>query len=889
MIIDRSFYSLAGRALFAAMIALLVAGCGGSGSSGLGLSEDEEDGSGQPGGGSVAGSMRVLNALPPGNSGHFSADGQAAGSASGNPADFGENIDDQRFMYWRSEWKPGEFQDISGRSPDFQPRNGVRIYLDEFGVPAVYAEETFDLWFGACYIMAVQRLFLLDGVRRQARGTLAELTGPGTVPQDIQTRVLTYSEAEYQQMFSALSQTARNAANGCVDGANQRIAEVNANPSLLPAEYSVLTSQPQPISVTDILAAGVLMTRFVAAEGGNEMENVIALQDLVAMHGATDGRAIFQDVLWQSDQKAAVTIPSAEADFSNITTPPALRQNVFDSQATWALGVPPELLTGPGTGDAPVPAGLPIRTTGPATASRNTPNPAALAAAAFSDFLGNLHGGSFMVAVHGSKTANGHPILINGPQLGYSYPSLLYEIEVHGAGFHARGATVPGLPVVGIGYGNRIAWGVTTGESKTIDSFIEDTSVGSGPNQYLHDGQVKDMDCRTETVFYRQAPGGVPAGPPVFSVNQEVCRTVHGPVVARTADGNTARSVQYAMWMREVETIEGVIDWQRADNLGEFLQGMRKVTWNENTMYADADGNIAYFHPGLHPRRHQSTDQRFPMRGTGEQDHQGFLSFEETPQIINPAQGYVANWNNKPAAGWGDAVGGNALSEPMGPHRRIVNWFELMDSASDITLEDMIEFDRIAGATDPRGRAFVPLVATALSAGGLPANDAALAQQIVDWDQLHYNPAIDLNDENALDRPGETIFEAFFDALLLELFDGVLPASFFARMEAVGNHEYDVPPLANLALRILDPSSSSIAIRYANWKGGRNNNQIIGDALARARAALETEYGSTNPDDFRRVHHRDNVCSLTGGIVGPCTTMPHQDRGSWNELIGFED
>ncbi len=851
--------------LLLCLLPALLAACGGAGRSSQA--------------GSDAVQMQVRNLLPPGQSGHFSVDGQAVGTLTGDPADFGPHIDDQRLMYWSSEFKDGRFQDISGRQPDISPREGVAIYLDAFGVPAVHADTVTDLWYGAGYVMAQQRLFLMDGVRRQARGTLAELTGPETVPQDIQTRVLTYSEAEYQSMFEGLSETAQQAITGYVAGANAWIAEVNANPELLPAEYVLLSSQPAPLSASDVLAAGVLMTRFVASEGGNEMENVIALKQLEQMHGVTKGRRIFRDLFWVDDPKAAVTIPAPEGVFSNIRTPVSERLAVFEAQADFAVSLPDELLQGPGTGHAPVPA-LPLL-------GKALPDPAGEAARYLQAFLGNLHGGSYMVVLRGEKTANGLPLMYNGPQLGYSYPSLLVELEVHGAGFHARGATVPGLPVIGIGNGQRIAWGLTTGYSKTIDSFIEDTAAGEGPNQYRHAGAVKDMDCRSETVNYRQAPEGVPAGPPVFSEEVEVCRTVHGPVVARSADGSLARSVQYAMWGREVETIEGVIAWQQARNLSQFLEAMRQVTWNENTMYVDADGNIAFFHPGLHPRRHPSTDLRLPNRGTGEQDHLGFMAFEDLPHSINPAQDWLANWNNKPAVGWGDGVGGNAITRPAAPVQRVLNWQRLLAAEDRISMDRLIELDRQAGRLDVRAQAWLPLIRQALASGTLGEDEAALASILAAWDELHYNPDIDIEDENALDRPAETIFDVFVRAMRLLLFSDVLPEDLFERMSAVGNHEYDASPLDNLVLKVLNPGISGIPL-LEDYSQGLPPALWIQQGLLIARAILEAEYGSSDPQDFRRVHHRDNVCSLTGGVIGPCITMPHQDRGSWNEVIGFE-
>ena len=858
--------------------ALTLAACGSS-------SDNDSDtaGGGIRTGGENA-SMQVVNIMPPGQSGHISATGQVQGQLTGNPGDFGPHIDDQRELYWQGQFKPGGFADVSNMTPAFEPRDGVTIYVDDFGVPIVYGDSEADVWFGAGYAMAADRLFLLDGVRRTARGTLAELTGPGDVPADIQTRVLTYTEAEYQAMFDGLSDLAKTAATAYRDGVNARISEVNSNPTLLPVEYVVLTSQPQPITLADILASGVLMTRLVASSGGNEMENVVALRELEAMHGKETGRQIFKDVMWVDDKKASVTVPDGE--FTNIGTPAAQRDAVFEAMADYAATLPLDLLHGPGTGHAPEPSPISVKL----PEGFEWPMDPKLIAKAVKEAprMPQKTSASYQVVINDSKTADGSTLMVNGPQLGYSYPTQLAELEVHGAGYDARGSTVPGLPVVGIGYTDKTAWALTTGESKTIDSFIE--TLGDNPHEYLHDGETRMMECRDEVVNYRAVDpaAGAPVGPAIFNVTEEVCRTVHGPVVARSADGKLARSVQYAMWKREVETIEAVLQWNRVRDFAAFHESMKLATWNENLMYADGAGNIAYYHPGLHPRRHAAGDMRLPLPGDGSYDHDGLLSFEELPKSINPAQGWIANWNNKPAIGWGEGVGGNADSLPAGPESRVTNWFELLEDRNDFTFEDLAVMDLEIGVHDPRARAFQPLFASISGDPELTAKQQQLLDIVADWDGDHYNPDIDINDPAALDRPGETIFDVLMKTLVSEVFEGLLPADWYVSLSRHGNHPHDAKRLENLALKSLDPSVSSIPAEY-DFLNGMGRDEFLRDILAKCLVTLEATYGAaTDPGEYRRIHPRSDICSLTGGITGPCITMPHQDRGSWIHLVGFK-
>ena len=833
-----------------------------------------------------ASSRQVVNILAPGQSGFVSNDGQAAGSASGNPGDFGEHLDDQRLLYWSSQFKPGEFADVSQMTPQ-TPAEGVRIYRDDFGVPIIYGDTAFDVGFGIGYATNEDRLFLNDAARRLARGTLAELTGAGTVPDDIQARVLGYTDAEYQAFFDAVPEAGQELILGYVAGANAWVDVVAADPSLLPVEYTLLTSMPAPFEVIDVLASGVLITRSVAAEGGNEFDNVQALRDLEALHGDTaTARQVFFDANWQNDTAAAVSIPPEEATFSNVGTPPADRLDAFNAMADFADTLPLALATGDGTGDAPEPTpGIGI----PKSAAKLSPTQRKASRTLIERIRKTFSkngGASYMAVVAPERTTTGQAMLINGPQLGYGYPTQLHEMEIHGGGFDARGSSAPNLPVVGIGYGERTVWGLTTGNSKTIDSFIETLAPGE-PNRYLHNGQTLDMDCRDEVVNYRLASNGVPAGPPIFNETVEVCRTVHGPVVARSNADDLARSVQYAMFQREIDTIVGVLDWMRVDTLPEFTAAMSRVTWNENTMYADADGNIAYWHPGLHPRRRAGGDQRLPQPGTGEFDHLGMLTFAETPQIINPDQGWLANWNNKAAVGWGDGVGGNAISLPAGSGARVVNWQELLAADSQVSFDELLEMDRLIGLIDPRAELYLPTLTTVRNSATLSDRQMALLDTILAWDRFHHREDLDIEDEEATDTPGATVFEFVVRALRDTLLADDLPAGFFGQLAAIGNHEYDAPGIDNLVARVLDPSTSDLTPSY-DFANGASAEAVVLTALDLADSRLQDAFESMDINAYRRIHHRDEVCSLTGGATGPCITMPHQDRGSWIHAVAFE-
>ncbi len=839
--------------------------------------------------------------LPPGNSMLYTADGQAAGSASGNPDDFGENVDDQREMYWNYEFKDGGFREKCA-DPEV-PIPGGEICWDDFGVPAVYGDTDYNLWYATGYAIAQIRLFLMDAVRRTARGTLSELTGPGGVPADVQTRIVGYTDAEMQAMLDAVSPAAQVAAEAYVDGANAWIDEVlGPRADMMPAEYGVLGAEPAKLEPIDVVAMGVLMTRFVASEGGREMDFVEVLRDLEAEYGTATGRQVFEDLMWREDDEAVVSVTREEGVFPRVDRTDAEAEAAFQKMADYAATLPLELADGPGTGAFPAPgeSGVPFPPIpGPnAFPSRASDEaamlPAARAQAALEEWRAALTGGSHLVAIAPSKTADGSALLVSEPQLGYN-PTLLVELEVHGGetGYDARGVNVPGIPLVGIGYTDEVAWALTTGNSKTIDSFIETTRPDSnddGAPEYLHEGQWKDMDCRTETVRYRAAPGGVPAPGDFFTVDVPACRTVHGPVVASTEDQTMARSVQYAMWMREVDTIEGVLRWNHAHDLEEFTAAMRMVTWNENTGYADRNGNIAFWHPGLHHERHPETDVRLPIPGTGQFDHGPHLPFEALPHSVNPAKGYVANWNNKPAHGW--EMGGSVGANPGGHGHRVTNLIAQLDARNDWTFEALLELDRRAAEEDVRAKEFLPLVLALDTAGDLTAREQQALDILAGWDWSANGPGADmeftdLSGDPATVGAAPTIFNRFMDALVAEAFeDEAVLADLVAMKSDIGRHVYDMSPVTNLILRILDPSSSSL-VASRDYFDGRTASVVVREVLNVALDELESEQSSSDMAAWRSEYLRmDPVCSPTG-IIGPCVDMPFIERGTWIHMVGY--
>ena len=286
------------------------------------------------------------------------------------------------------------------------------------------------------------------------------------------------------------------------------------------------------------------------------------------------------------------------------------------------------------------------------------PDPTAKARATMAG-IGRV-GGSNMWAI---RMPNGGATLFNGPQLGFQIPELFVEMELHGPGLNVRGATAPGVPVLGLGHNEHVAWGVTSGLSDDDDLYVE--TLKGDNEHYVYKGQTRAMDCRDETFSFRSATTTPDPTAPLGQETKRICRTVHGPV-QQTANGK-AYARKYAIWGHEIQTLEGLAEVNAATSIADVDRAVDKLTWNENLMAADDQGNIGYWHPGLLPLKPKNWDERLPYPGTGEAEWRGLLPPDERPQVINPKQGYLFNWNNMASAGWttGDAPAREKLNGPF--------------------------------------------------------------------------------------------------------------------------------------------------------------------------------------------------------------------------------
>ena len=129
-------------------------------------------------------------------------------------------------------------------------------------------------------------------------------------------------------------------------------------------------------------------------------------------------------------------------------------------------------------------------------------------------------------------------------------------------------------------------------------------------------------------------------------------------------------------------------------------------------------------------RFERGVDFELPSWGTGEWEWQGFLTADEKPSDINPAQGYMTSWNNKPARDWH----ASDANYSFGSVHRVDSLSENLDaalmSATPLTIANMVEIMEDAGTTDLRGTQVLPLALALI--GSEPGLDPILTI-MQDW------------------------------------------------------------------------------------------------------------------------------------------------------------
>ncbi len=337
--------------------------------------------------------------------------------------------------------------------------------------------------------------------------------------------------------------------------------------------------------------------------------------------------------------------------------------------------------------------------------------------------------GSNGMAIAPANTASHHALLLINPHTSFFFRA---EAQVTSEeGLNVYGAVTWGQFFVYQGFNDRAGWMHTSSGVDNIDEYVE-TIVKKGDELFYRYGtEERPLIATRITVPFKTATG-------MAKREFTVYRTHHGPIV-READG---KWVSVRLMQEPVKALTQSYSRTKAKSYKAFRESMELHTnSSNNTIFADADGDIAYFHANFIPKRDTRFDWTKPVDGSDPAtEWQGPLSVDDTPHLLNPASGWLYNSNDSP---W-SAAGPNspkkadypAYVESGGESARGHHAVRVLQDKKDFTLTSLRD-----AAYDSYLTAFTDLVPPLLKAyDQTPASDplkAKLAEPIKllrEWD-----------------------------------------------------------------------------------------------------------------------------------------------------------
>lgn len=595
----------------------------------------------------------------------------------------------------------------------------VTIKRDHYGIPHIYADSTYGLFYGYAYAVATDRLYQMEIAKRSGWGTVAEVLGPDFLELDKVTHTNIDPDSIRQQL-AALSNEDRAMFEGYAAGFTQRVREVKAQPdTLMPKEFLDKGFEPTEWQPEDIAMVwvGLILNRFFA--GTAEVANLNLLETLKADQGAERGEQLYKQLRWLNDPTAPTIIPQPEVKTALADLPRHLQ--ALSSQAAQDYLHKQALALGP-------------------TVAAGTPT------ASNAWLLGP------------AKTTHGHAVLYNGPQQGWYTPSITYSVGLHGAGYDLTGSTAVALPAILFGTNGQIAWGSTVGSLDTNDVYQLRLKEGD-PHRYWYNNAWRPMEHKQVRIKVRGQD----------DVMLDVYRAAQGYVSSWDQKNNTAYANRRSWEGREIETLLGWAHAAKARNWEEFMAQAARVSASITWFYADTKNNIGAAALGLLPQRPARQAIQFPAAGDGSMEWQGFLSFDHNPKILNPQQAYIASWNNK---AYSALLADNSNFSYVDRVQELLAPLQAKQRLSD---EEIWGIDSLGARSDLNARYFVPFIQEAAQLPHASALARQAAEQLKGWDyKLHVS-----NDGKHYEGSAPAIMQAWMHAAVPVFLQGRLPDSIY--------------------------------------------------------------------------------------------------------------
>lgn len=338
--------------------------------------------------------------------------------------------------------------------------------------------------------------------------------------------------------------------------------------------------------------------------------------------------------------------------------------------------------------------------------------------------------GSNGFAIAPSRTADSSTLLYINPHVSFYFRTEVHMISEEG--LNVYGAVTWGQFFIFQGFNEHCGWMHTSSGADASDLYEEKIVTSDSNFFYEYDGSLKPVIKKDVSLLY-QKDGKLK------NKLVKTFRTHHGPIVGM-------KNGKWLSLKANNRSLNGLIQsWQRtkANNLGEFISALDlRSNPSTNTIYADDQGNIGYWHGNFMPLRDFSLNPALPLDGsTSKTEWKNSYTLDELIHVINPGQGFIQNCNSSPFS----ASGLNSLNNkkyprymaPEGENFRSLYAIKLLSGQKQLTMDQLMAFGHSHYL--PAFDTLLPPLFSAFDALSKTSSDYAGLQEVIDslrnWDR----------------------------------------------------------------------------------------------------------------------------------------------------------
>ena len=460
--------------------------------------------------------------------------------------------------------------------------------------------------------------------------------------------------------------------------------------------------------------------------------------------------------------------------------------------------------------------------------------------------------GSNGFAIAPKHSKSGNAMLYINPHVPFYFRSEMHMSSE--AGLNVYGAVTWGQMFIYQGFNEKCGWMHTSSYADVADVYEEKVSNLNGKWNYEYDKQSYQVNTRTIPVQYVE--NGI-----VKTKSFTTYKTNHGPVMASKnnkwlslQENNRSLNALMECWIRT-----------KAENIQAYQKALSLLANNSNnTVYADASGNIAYWHGNFMPKRNPIYDYSMPVDGsTSATNWNGVHTLDQIVQSINPINGWLQNCNATPYAVAGDnspkANSYPAYMAPDGQNGRGVNAMALLAKIDKIDIDELIKigYNKHLSAFDLLLPSFIDYTKTIT----LNSEQQKAVNYLANW-----------NHDADTNSIATTIAIEFATRWALEI---APPATEEAGTQIIKKYEHMISDVPNeKKLQILDSTLSQLVKIHGTWElpwGNINRYQRVNpgasfndNAASIAVGQTSSKWGQLPAFESKRLENTKNRYGFSG-------------------------